>query len=93
MPRIPLPQEGCFLKHYFRIYLWMQGHYQKLIALAGLKPLAVLPKEPIIPILKYDEVLKEEALAQPKISMRPPSRYYTPYYDRQRDRNRPSPRI
>ena len=89
MPRIPLSQEECFLKHYFRIYVWIQDHYQRLIALARLKPLAVPAKEPIIPILKYDEVLKEEGLAQPKIRVRPPSRCYTPYYDRQRDLNRP----
>ena len=88
MPWIKLPDWRYFLKHYLRVYQWIQGYYQRLISLVGLKHLALSPEEPLVQSLKYDEILEEEVVAQPPISIRLPGKSYTPYYDRQRDQHR-----
>ncbi|MBP6103545.1 MAG: hypothetical protein KA508_00520 [Gammaproteobacteria bacterium] len=88
MSQIKLPDWRYFLKHYLCVYQWAQDYYQRRIALVELKPLALSSEEPLIQSLKYDEALEEEVVTQPKISMKPPGKSYTPYYDMQRHKNR-----
>ncbi len=83
MPWITLPDWRYFLKPYFCVYEWTEGYYQRLISLAKRKSLAVRPQDPVVQKLQYDEILKEGIVVQPKTRMMQP-RYYTPYYDMQR---------